>query len=82
MDRIAEKSGMARPTPFPSPHATPEEMHIRDFLHAEPAEKAATDSAIHTVTAPIVDFHDEGTAAGTDLDGVRVYGKQKEENRA
>lgn len=68
---------MARPTPFPPPLAAPEEMHICDFLHAEPAEKAATDSAVHTVTAPIVDLHDEGTTAGTDLDGVGVYGKKK-----
>ena len=54
------------------PAAPPEEVDVGDFSHAQPAEEAAADSAVHAVAATIVDLHDEGTAAGADLDGVGV----------
>ena len=43
-------------------------MQVRDLLHAEPAELAATDGAGHVIAAPIVHLDDVGTTAGTGLD--------------
>lgn len=53
----------------PSP---PEEVHVRDFTQAEPAEEAPTNSAVHAIAAPIIDLHDEGPTARTHLDDIRV----------
>lgn len=50
-------------------------MQVRNFLHAQPAELAATYGAGHVITAAVVHFDDVGTAAWTWLD---VIGCQRE----
>lgn len=50
-------------------------MQIRDLLHTQPAELAATHRAGHVVTAPIVHLDDVSTATRTWLD-VISYGEE------
>lgn len=55
--------------------SSPEVMQIRDLLHAQPAELAATHRAGHVVTAPVVHLDDVSAATRTRLD-VISYGEE------
>lgn len=46
----------------------PEVVQVRDFLHTQPAELAATHSAGHVITASVIHLDDVGAASGTGLD--------------
>lgn len=56
-------------------------MQVRDFLHAKPAELAATDSTRHVITAPIIHLDDVGGTSRARLDVVTCFelieGKQE-----
>lgn len=54
---------------------SPEVMQIRDLLHTQPAELAATHGTGHMVTAPIVHLDDVSAATWTRLD-VISYGEE------
>lgn len=47
---------------------SPEVMQIRDLLHAEPAELAATHGTRHVVAAAVVHLDDVSAAARARLD--------------
>ena len=47
---------------------SPQVVQVRDLLHAEPAELAATDSAGHVVTAAVVHLDDVSAAPRARLD--------------
>lgn len=42
-------------------------MHVSDLLHAQPAELAGADTAVHAVAAAVVGLHDVGATAGACL---------------